>query len=114
MEGKHDSGLPPTPTSTEPQSEKGDKGGRARKTSRTTEPFDQSEREEMERLLEELQGHLGMRLYFFLMYLTGTILVLVLYPTRFLEGEDNANNFLFNADRCVTSFFISILSKCSL
>lgn len=66
MEGKHDSGLPPTPTSTEPQSEKGDKGGRARKTSRTTEPFDQSEREEMERLLEELQGHLGMCLYFFL------------------------------------------------
>lgn len=23
----------------------------------------------------------------------------VLYPTRFLEGEDGANNFLFNADR---------------
>ncbi|KAI0081599.1 phospholipase D [Panus rudis PR-1116 ss-1] len=45
------------------------------------EPFSQSEREEMERLLEELRGHL------------------VIYPTRFLEGEDIANNFLFNTDR---------------
>lgn len=25
----------------------------------------------------------------------------VIYPTRFLEGEDAANNFLFNADRYV-------------
>ncbi|KAI0338902.1 phospholipase D [Trametopsis cervina] len=55
---------------------------RTRKTSKTAiEPFDQAEREEMERLLEELHGHL------------------VVYPTRFLEGEDIANNFLFNADR---------------
>ena len=29
------------------------------KTSRTSEPFDQAEREEMEKLLEELRGHLG-------------------------------------------------------
>ena len=26
----------------------------------------------------------------------------VLYPTRFLEGEDVANNFLFPSDRSVT------------
>ncbi|KAI0056534.1 phospholipase D [Artomyces pyxidatus] len=44
-------------------------------------PFTKQEREEMEALLRELCGHL------------------VLYPTRFLEGEDVANNFLFNADR---------------
>jgi len=45
------------------------------------EGFDRWEREQMERLLGELNGHL------------------VIYPTRFLEGEDIANNFLFNADR---------------
>ncbi|RPD77444.1 phospholipase D [Lentinus tigrinus ALCF2SS1-7] len=44
-------------------------------------PFDQAEREEMENLLHELRGHL------------------VVYPTRFLEGEDVANNFLFPSDR---------------
>ncbi|KAI0789639.1 phospholipase D [Abortiporus biennis] len=55
--------------------------GKARKGPKGPEPFDQTEREEMERLLEELCGHL------------------VLYPSRFLEGEDIANNFLFNADR---------------
>ncbi|KAI0084789.1 phospholipase D [Irpex rosettiformis] len=64
--------LPNAPNEKEP---------RARKASKIVEPFDQTEREEMERLLEELRGHL------------------VLYPTRFLEGEDIANNFLFNADR---------------
>jgi len=67
---------PPTPPATV-QEEK----SRGRKTSRTAEPFDESEREEMEQLLRELRGHL------------------VIYPTRFLEGEDAANNFLFNADR---------------
>jgi phospholipase D1/2 len=36
-----------------------DKEPRARKTSKAVEPFDQAEREEMERLLEELRGHLG-------------------------------------------------------
>ncbi|KIP01912.1 hypothetical protein PHLGIDRAFT_96565 [Phlebiopsis gigantea 11061_1 CR5-6] len=80
VEGKQDSGQPPTPTSGDPP---GEKGGRTRKTSRSGEPFDQAEREEMEHLLEELQGHLGK----------------FLYPTRFLEGEDISNNFLFNADR---------------
>ena len=52
-----------------------------RTPSRVDEPFEKWERDEMEKLLGELRGHL------------------VLYPTRFLEGEDVANNFLFNADR---------------
>ncbi|KAH8114370.1 phospholipase D [Phellopilus nigrolimitatus] len=52
-----------------------------RTPTRADEPFEKWERDEMERLLGELRGHL------------------VLYPTRFLEGEDVANNFLFNADR---------------
>ncbi|CAK5284305.1 unnamed protein product [Mycena citricolor] len=45
------------------------------------EPFERWERDEMEKLLGQLNGHL------------------VLYPNRFLEGEDVANNFLFNSDR---------------
>ncbi|KAI6132273.1 phospholipase D [Pisolithus croceorrhizus] len=45
------------------------------------EPFDRAELEEMENLLKETCGHL------------------VIYPTRFLEGEDEADNFLFNIDR---------------
>ncbi|KAJ7147560.1 phospholipase D [Mycena crocata] len=45
------------------------------------EPFEKWERDEMEKLLGQLNGHL------------------VLYSNRFLEGEDVANNFLFNADR---------------
>ncbi|KAF6757522.1 hypothetical protein DFP72DRAFT_758222, partial [Ephemerocybe angulata] len=53
----------------------------SRKPTKGTEPFERWEREEMERLLNDLNGHL------------------VIYPTRFLEGEDIANNFLFNADR---------------
>ncbi|TFK40629.1 hypothetical protein BDQ12DRAFT_679780 [Crucibulum laeve] len=52
-----------------------------RKSTKGTEPFEKWERDEMEKLLGELNGHL------------------VLYPNRFLEGEDIANNFLFNADR---------------
>ncbi|KAF8635992.1 hypothetical protein AX15_000154 [Amanita polypyramis BW_CC] len=43
--------------------------------------LEETDVEEMEKLLGEVNGHL------------------VLYPTRFLEGEDLANNFLFNADR---------------
>ncbi len=34
-------------------------------------------------------------------------IVVVIYPTRFLEGEDISNNFLFNADRY---FVLRILS----
>ncbi|KAF9013434.1 hypothetical protein BDQ17DRAFT_1343417 [Cyathus striatus] len=60
------------PESQEPKARKGAKG---------VEPYEKWERDEMERLLGELNGHL------------------VVYPTRFLEGEDIANNFLFNADR---------------
>lgn len=45
---------PPTPPATG-QDEK----TRGRKTSRAAEPFDESEREEMERMLQELCGHLG-------------------------------------------------------
>ncbi|CDO70864.1 hypothetical protein BN946_scf184801.g57 [Trametes cinnabarina] len=52
-----------------------------RSTAKGPKPFTQAEREEMESLLHELRGHL------------------VLYPTRFLEGEDLANNFLFPSDR---------------
>jgi len=51
------------------------------KKTRGEPPFTKQEREEMETLLDELCGHL------------------VIYPTRFLEGEDVANNFLFNTDR---------------
>nr|GAT50596.1 phospholipase D [Mycena chlorophos] len=46
-----------------------------------TEPFERWERDEMEKMLGDLNGHL------------------VVYPNRFLEGEDVANNFLFNTDR---------------
>ena len=52
-----------------------------RTPSRAHESFEKWERDEMEKLLGELRGHL------------------VVYPSRFLEGEDVANNFLFNADR---------------
>ncbi|KDR82694.1 hypothetical protein GALMADRAFT_238185 [Galerina marginata CBS 339.88] len=52
-----------------------------RRPARGSEPFEKWEREEMEKLLEQLNGHL------------------VVHPYRFLEGEDIANNFLFNADR---------------
>jgi hypothetical protein len=56
-----ESNPPATPTGTEPPADKAEKGTRARKASRALEPFDQSEREEMEHLLEELRGHLGMK-----------------------------------------------------
>ncbi|KAL1715411.1 hypothetical protein EV715DRAFT_256257 [Schizophyllum commune] len=62
-------------------SKEGKEGGRPRRPTRGAEPFEKWERDEMERLLGELNGHL------------------VFYPTRFLEAEDAANNFLFNADR---------------
>jgi phospholipase D1/2 len=52
-----------------------------RKATHIDEPLDNWEREEMEKLLNEVVGHL------------------VIFPTRFLEGEDISNNFLFNADR---------------
>lgn len=55
--------------------------GRARRPTHPDEPLEQWERDEMEELLQDVRGHL------------------VIYPTRFLEGEDVANNFLFNTDR---------------
>ncbi|KAF9267545.1 phospholipase D [Marasmius fiardii PR-910] len=61
-----------------PSSEKETK---IRRSGKGVEPFEKWERDEMEKLLHQLNGHL------------------VLYPTRFLEGEDIGNNFLFNADR---------------
>ncbi|KAJ7163385.1 phospholipase D [Mycena filopes] len=54
---------------------------RKNKASTGSEPFEKWEREEMEKLLGQLNGHL------------------VLYSHRFLEAEDASNNFLFNADR---------------
>ncbi|KAG7088566.1 hypothetical protein E1B28_012546 [Marasmius oreades] len=63
-----------------PPSEK-EKETKARRPSKGIEPFEKWERDEMEKLLQDLNGHL------------------VLYPTRFLEGEDIGDNFLFNADR---------------
>ncbi|KAG6337311.1 hypothetical protein ID866_1773 [Astraeus odoratus] len=58
---------------------------RARSTHNQTEPFNRRDIEEMENLLKETRGHL------------------VIYPTRFLVGEDEADNFLFNADKWVTT-----------
>ncbi|KIM43354.1 hypothetical protein M413DRAFT_18406 [Hebeloma cylindrosporum] len=52
-----------------------------RRHAKGAEPFEKWERDEMEKLLGQLNGQL------------------VLYSNRFLEGEDIANNFLFNADR---------------
>ncbi|KAG2065325.1 phospholipase D [Suillus decipiens] len=54
---------------------------RSRKPVNGMEPFTKQERDEMEELLKDVRGHL------------------VVYPTRFLEGEDIAGNFMFNADR---------------
>ncbi|KAG6810809.1 hypothetical protein H0H92_010253 [Tricholoma furcatifolium] len=51
-----------------------------RRATKSSEPFEKWEREEMEKLLEQTN---------------------VVFPNRFLEGEDIANNFLFNADRQV-------------
>ncbi|KAG8849555.1 Phospholipase D1 [Tulasnella sp. 330] len=54
---------------------------RRRRATNFDEPLEQWERDEFEGLLEGVKGHL------------------VVFPTRFLEGEDTANNFLFNSDR---------------
>lgn len=73
-----------------------------RKPARGQEPFEKWEREEMEHLLGELRGHLGMQNVFSMSSCLLTNIAVV-YPNRFLEGEDVANNFLFNADRSVGS-----------
>jgi phospholipase D1/2 len=69
-----------------------------RKPARGLEPFEAWEREEMEQLLSELRGHLG-KIYWTKAVLPADHGLPVIYPTRFLEGEDVANNFLFPADR---------------
>ncbi|KAI0826732.1 phospholipase D [Trametes gibbosa] len=76
--------MPPdTPTGGpgQKEKEKEKEKEKQRSAAKGPKPFEQAEREEMESLLHELRGHL------------------VLYPTRFLEGEDIANNFLFPSDR---------------
>ncbi|KAJ7645486.1 phospholipase D [Mycena polygramma] len=75
----------PNKDASDPPADSGANGAASekRKPGRSTgpEPFEKWERDEMEKLLGQLNGHL------------------VLYSNRFLEGEDVANNFLFNADR---------------
>jgi len=55
----------------------------------------------MEKLLNELNGHLGMLRFTNELVAVTQLFLSVLFPNRFLEGEDIANNFLFNADRLV-------------
>jgi phospholipase D1/2 len=72
------------------------------RSSKGSEPFEKWEQEEMEKLLLQLNGQLGM--YRWSDSLTVEVYfgnVAVLYPNHFLESEDTANNFLFNADRLV-------------
>ncbi|KAL0066150.1 Phospholipase D1 [Marasmius tenuissimus] len=77
--GRHEGAPSELAEDTEHKGEEGTQ--KARRPTRGAEPFEKWERDEMEKLLNELNGHL------------------VFYPTRFLEGEDIGNNFLFNADR---------------
>ncbi|CCL98408.1 uncharacterized protein FIBRA_00405 [Fibroporia radiculosa] len=74
-----------------------EKDFRGRRAPNGVEPFDESDKEEMEKLLGELRGHLGKDHPE--IYDLGSWVITVVYPTRFLEGEDATNNFLFNADR---------------
>jgi phospholipase D1/2 len=71
-----------------------------RRPARGDEPFEKWEREAMEKLLGEVRGHLG-RCSGYRNRLDFDEYYTVLFPSRFLEGEDVANNFLFNADRSV-------------
>lgn len=71
---------------------------RSHRASRQDEPFEQWERDAMESLLMEVRGHLGEILSSHQPE-SSPMSFIVVYPTRFLEGEDVANNFLFNTDR---------------
>jgi phospholipase D1/2 len=62
-------------------------------------PFTKQEREEMETLLGDLCGHLGWSSWFSAVLQSLINCIPVVYPTRFLEGEDAVNNFLFTTDR---------------
>lgn len=73
-----------------------------RKATGRCDHFERWEREEMARLLGELNGHLGNFREIFVYECCGLQASTVVYPTKFLEGEDSANNFLFNADRRVS------------
>jgi len=55
----------------------------------------------MEKLLGDLRGNLGEGFSASSSLYMAALLKpqLVIYPTRFLEGEDISNKFLFNADR---------------
>lgn len=83
-DGESSSHLNPPPSAGS-QRRSGDPGigpdGRPRRPTNFDEPLEQWERDEFESLLEGVKGHL------------------VVFPIRFLEGEDTANNFLFNSDR---------------
>ncbi|KZT60114.1 phospholipase D [Calocera cornea HHB12733] len=82
LPGKQTSKVPSSPAETASSENHGEtETGTRKRPSRPDEPFEQWERDEMENLLRHVKGHL------------------VLYPTRFLEGEDMANNFLFTSDR---------------
>ncbi|KAF8798774.1 phospholipase D [Phlegmacium glaucopus] len=61
-----------------------------RRPSKGSKPFEKWEREEMEKLLLQLNGQL------------------VIYPNRFLEAEDTVDNFLFNADKLVIVLFCAL------
>ena len=73
-------------------------GQRPRKPTKGLESFDEADSAEMEALLEELNGHLG--LYFISNAVTTPLTMhTVVYPLKFLEGEVMSNNLLFLADR---------------
>jgi len=69
------------------------------KKTRGEAPFTKQEREEMETLLQETCGHLGKCSRVSSRFECSQSRSPVVYPTRFLEGEDIAKNFLFNTDR---------------
>lgn len=87
-----------------------DKDTRSRKPVNGIEPFTKQERDEMEELLKNVRGHLG-ECHPLPPSSTSSHILEVMYPNRFLEGEDMAGNFMFNADRCVTSH--TYISCCS-
>lgn len=92
--------LDPRPSTTNIACDKEKEKEKKKPAKPVQEPFEAWEREEMEKLLGELRGHLGEQRQ---EAVSGphplTPSIVVIYPTRFLEGEDIANNFLFNADR---------------
>ena len=81
--------------------------GKNKRPSGPNEAWQEWEKEEMEILLEEVRGHLGetrrrgrvsvpVRALIVRSFAFCDMCLTVVYPTRFLESEDAANNFLFN------------------